>query len=172
MKDLFNNLSDENKEIIKNLYNLNLNNFKNSTNTEVISNALNVCTAFFNIFGSDEFDGVPTIDSWNDIERIENIKNLSLTSNNYAFSNFLSKKAINYFKIILLIENGYGGIISNEEWKDSSIQKFTIVPVIDKDITYNIVNNAYPKHPLSFRSQDDAKRFFDNNEELVKNYYE
>lgn len=90
-------------------------------------------------------------------------------------------------KINALIKHGYGGNITDNEWKDWRIDKYIIVPYTSyKEVNgifidilspwkfKIIVENAQEcKTPIAFHTIEQAKEFmkYSENTELVKDYY-
>lgn len=82
-----------------------------------------------------------------------------------------AKAAKAYAQIIQMI-NYYGEVVEDEEWEDTTILKYDIV--LQRDGTkwdYSIVPIYAIKYFLSFHSQEEAQRFLDTNEDLVRDYY-
>lgn len=86
-------------------------------------------------------------------------------------------KNVAAFKIYKLIELGYGGVITNEEWENPSTNKYCIHLTVAKDIEkgYKIgfkVHNS-TKHFIAFHTQEQMTRFmsYPENIELIKKYY-
>lgn len=61
----------------------------------------------------------------------------------------------------------YGGEITDEEWFDNNIDKFTIERAKNKISTYSY-NKIY--HFLSFHTKEQRDEFIKYNEQLVKDY--
>lgn len=82
----------------------------------------------------------------------------------------LLKKTIATYKIATLIELGYGGMVTEEEWIDENLNKYYIEFVEEPSI--NCSRNDYRQF-ISFHSRDLAEEFmsYSENVELVKQYY-
>lgn len=77
------------------------------------------------------------------------------------------------FKIHQLIEVGYGGNVTNEEWKDTTTTKFTIV------LYYTImsgfefaIHSTTCVHNMAFHTREQAEKFlkYPENVQLLKDY--
>lgn len=77
------------------------------------------------------------------------------------------------FKIHQLIEVGYGGNVTNEEWKDRSITKWRIGFDYDGEtmIDYCVSPIAYT--PIAFHTKEQAKEFlkYSENIDLLNDYF-
>lgn len=130
---------------------------------------------WFSIRQVSEFDGYDFLLSHIDAT-FERLKDMVSKSSepclvNLNFLNPLKSRIIAELKIYLLIKFSYGGIITEEEWEDDSVQKYQIVrsekkfEIIDCDVFY------YKTHSLlTFHTFDQAKEFLDYNESLVCKY--
>lgn len=90
----------------------------------------------------------------------------------------IEKSVLALLKIRQLIEIGYGGNVTNDEWDDINIKKWFFMPVAfyspDEEI-FNIVyahNRSY-KRAIAFHSEEQAKEFlkYPENVELLKDYF-
>lgn len=90
----------------------------------------------------------------------------------------IEKSVLALLKIRQLIEIGYGGNVTNDEWDDINIKKWFFMPVAfyspDEEI-FNIVyahNNSY-KRAIAFHTEEQAKEFlkYPENVELLKDYF-
>lgn len=130
-----------------------------------------VITTMEMLFGYDNLNPKPQIKTWGDIE-----KNSSIPLD-YIFDKIgqatwygekVCKKAIATLKIAKLIEEGYGGIITDEEWKESLIKKYTIEPDMG-------VLNCYTKHTMkafiAFHTEEQRDEFLKYNKQLCKDYF-
>ena len=87
----------------------------------------------------------------------------------------IEKSALALLKIHKLIEVGYGGNITKEEWKNNITIKFTIV------LVYNTTNNKFEFiihettciNIIAFHTKEQAKEFLSKpeNVELLKDYF-
>lgn len=82
----------------------------------------------------------------------------------------IEKAALALIKINILIEYGYGGNITKEEWSDNTIKKFKIGfnPILKVFICDELY---YTKSPIAFHTKEQAEEFLENNLELVEDYY-
>ena len=78
------------------------------------------------------------------------------------------------YKIAKLIELGYGGMVTDEEWKNKDITKWIVVPNDDngKLIIVDTWHNS-KRGCIAFHTQQQAKEFmsYPENRTLVKQYY-
>lgn len=84
----------------------------------------------------------------------------------------IEKSALALLKIHQLIEVGYGGNITNEEWNDSIIEKFIIYPIKDGfGIDHRFKLRAF-RH-IAFHTKEQAKEFlsYPENVQLIKDFY-
>lgn len=81
------------------------------------------------------------------------------------------KKVISTFKIAKLIELGYGGMITNEEWQNLTIPKYVIQVYTDglNNLEYDVVYGD--KYFIAFRTKELREEFIKHNEQLCKDYY-
>ena len=119
------------------------------------------------------------IRTWEDVEKMrpECKKDVSLMAETLDYvSAEVYGKILATYKIAKLIELGYGGIVTEEEWTNDKIEKYYIVPTINgKNKEIEVINSfAYEdKHFISFHTKQQAKEFMSHskNIDLVYNYY-
>ena len=88
----------------------------------------------------------------------------------YDVSEDVKRHIIASYKITKLIEVGYGGVITDDEWKNSRVVKYSIVSNV-KDGTFAYTDTRrYEKNILSFHSWHDRERFVKYNKELCKDF--
>ena len=61
----------------------------------------------------------------------------------------------------------YGGAIDNDSWRDVMVNKF-VIKRVGSTIDFRITGSEY--HFLAFRSYEGREDFYNNNEQLVKDY--
>lgn len=89
-------------------------------------------------------------------------------------SNLVCRKMIATLEISKLIELGYGGMITDEEWEDISITKYVIEPTSNNNKKFIIIAKAGTYHNfISFHTLQQAEKFmsYPENVGLVKQYY-
>lgn len=127
-------------------------------------------------FGKDNLDPQPQINTWNDLMEID--KTLDPYCGNPLICCIKNKdlqekiKAGNEasIKLAKLIDEFYGGVITDEEWRDINIPKYCIGVQDDKILTVDTNYNSPTL--LAFHTQDNRDRFITHpeNVELIKKY--
>ena len=79
----------------------------------------------------------------------------------------LSAQAMVKIAEILEIDKRFGGIITDEEWKNDQVYKYCI-EVCDGKLDF--VCRLHEYHLLSFHTQEQSNLFFKKHEDLVKQY--
>ena len=84
----------------------------------------------------------------------------------------IEKSALALLKIHKLIEAGYGGNITNEEWNNIGLKKYIITPL---GISFVVDEKMYPseKSHIAFHTQEQARAFLKHQEniQLLNDYY-
>ena len=116
----------------------------------------------------------PTPKTWEDIEEewgdlVENFYTYC-TSKDFEQSS-LCKKMVATYKIAKLIDLGYGGMVSEEEWKDDNIKKYCII--IDNGKIDKAFDMIVIKQFIAFHTSEQREEFMshESNRQLVKQYY-
>lgn len=78
-------------------------------------------------------------------------------------------KVIATFKIPKLIEVGYGGVITDEEWKDPSKTIYVIVSWNNK--LQKADTEAETNDFIAFHTEEQRDKFLQYNEQLCKDYF-
>lgn len=81
----------------------------------------------------------------------------------------LKRKMYATYKISQLIETEYGGMITDEEWADDTVEKYTIQRVYDDTLAYYISFECYEF--VAFRTEEQREDFMSKHEDLVRDYY-
>lgn len=122
------------------------------------------------------------LEAWKKDNKFNNSQLNMLQCQSWMETNKLVKlKANAIFKLGKLIEVGYGGFITKDEWLNEK-NKYTLILDILSEIgndgfpIIRVVVHQMPTHSddfLTFRSQEDAERFlsYDENKELVCHYF-
>lgn len=175
MENIWNELSEESKNSILSEYidlkeKLNIFKDENSIRHSVIYRVDELEI----IFGKENLNKKPQIKTWDDIvnyyPEIHNSLEKGLKGiSEYEFTPiiFLLKCAAT-LKIAKLIELGYGGMITDEEWRDITKEKYTIYRVLDVFVISPL--GACIDFP-AFHTEEQAKEFLKHNEHLCKDYY-
>lgn len=158
-------------------------------------------SAIEGIFGKENLQSKPKIRTWEDVEKQgyyvqqrclydldqdgkgkDNDMLLAIAYDN-DFSDKIILKAVATLKIAKLIELGYGGMVTDEEWKDLNIPKYWIdyhPTCQDEKDKFQIsldedgdAELSTQKHFITFHTQQQAEEFmsYPENVELVKQYY-
>ncbi len=106
------------------------------------------------------------IDSFSELRSVNDGNFDSYHDRNIATSKKVAKSMLAMAMISQLMPY-YGGEISDEEWLDNNIDKFTIERAKNKISTYSY-NKIY--HFLSFHTKEQRDEFIKYNEQLVKDY--
>ena len=136
------------------------------------------------LFGEHNLNPAPQIKTWEDVEKLEYSKiehhDMSMlikgVCGNIYYENINEKvvqKVIATLKIAKLIDLGYGGMVSEEEWKDGHLRVYTILPT-EFEGEFEIANTNFPYRAfLSFHTQQQAEEFIshESNKILVRQYY-
>lgn len=174
----WNELSDDAKEINRREYAY----FKQSS-TDL---GIEIAKDFETFFGSHNLQPKPKIRTWEDVaiynpELWDFINKLGKEIANCPYiGSKLYKKMIATIHIQKLIELGYGGMVTEEEWKlSTSYIKETVLWTIvceyrteSKELQFRIAANWGVPDLLSFHTQQQATEFllYPENVELVKQY--
>lgn len=96
-----------------------------------------------------------------------------LSADETAYNVFLTKKqaksALAIAQISQLMPH-YGGEITDEEWRDDSIDKYVIYRDGDK-LETNFIFSYSSFHFVAFHTKEQRNEFLKCNERLVKNYF-
>lgn len=82
----------------------------------------------------------------------------------------IEKSAASLLKIHQLIEVGYGGNVTNEEWEEAFELKYVISCTADKIFTVHATNCI---HTIAFHTKEQAEEFlkYPENVQLLKDYF-
>lgn len=119
---------------------------------------------------------------WEDIEteyqncktKTSEINHILFNAYDGSFDDKLIKKLVATYKIAKLIELGYGGAITEEEWKDKTIPKYCLVPNLITPTSYSIECQTLDvKRFIAFHTYQQANEFmsYPENRKLVDQYY-
>lgn len=88
-------------------------------------------------------------------------------------TNLIEKSALALLKIHQLIEMGYGGNITNEEWKNTTKLKWYFVPNVADLFDVMCSKNYNKKRNIAFHTKEQAKEFlkYHENFQLLKDYF-
>ena len=117
--------------------------------------------------------------TWSDLERLDEITECGAeivqTFNNRWWDSTkgntpIEKSVLALLKIHQLIEVGYGGNVTNEEWEEAFELKYVISCTADKSLPIHATNCI---HTIAFHTKEQAEEFlkYTENVELVKDYF-
>ena len=127
------------------------------------------------LFGEENLQPEPEIKTWKDVEKCINEQYCKL---DLALGDILSAskddklrlKIKATFKIAKLIELGYGGTVTDEEWKNEDIRKFSIIR-FQENLSY--AEGRYAYEFISFHTPEQRDEFmsYPENRTLVEQYH-
>ena len=132
------------------------------------------------LFGDENLN--PQIKTWDDVinECVANNPEANNIFDNYVLvrdvvscPDVIKRKLEAAYRIAVLIELGYGGMITNEEWREST-QKHTIDCV--STLRYapeKLVTGVslHSRHLIAFHTAEQRDEFLKNNEQLCRDYF-
>lgn len=184
----WNELSEESKKIIKDIYDEIIKEAVKPENQKLddeeaddnIRELWGKQSQLIELFGYDNLNPKPTPKTWEDVEKAEGgdirVDSKVINPNGRAWGLGLKyhQKAEATLKLAILIELGYGGMVGEEEWKDSDINKFSIVP-FDTKKGLKIVTTIFEsdKRFIAFHTLQQVEEFMshESNRKLVEMYY-
>ena len=132
------------------------------------------------LFGKENLVPEPLIKTWKDVAELYPYlsKYIDDFDTMYLHGTYIGK-VINKIrataKIAKLIELGYGGIITDEEWNDKSIYKYALSyhTTVCSDGTHWAFHNINrgTKYFIAFHAPEQRDAFLKYNEQLCKDYY-
>lgn len=166
---LWNELSEQKQLVIKELYKA----YSQGDGAEKLLEGL---------YGSHNLNPKPKIRTWEDVEKLHE-DYYYIGGNTSDVSDALKLKAIATLKIAKLIELGYGGMVTEEEWRNLDIPKYWIEyhPTCqDEKYKFQIscdghgeAELATEKRFIAFHTPEQREEFMSHSEnvELVKQYH-
>lgn len=163
MNNIWNELSEDSKKEVINEYALN----KEGETTQVYAKFLE------HVFGKENLNPEPPIKTWEDVAKLSPhlAKYIDDFDTMYLHGTYIGKvikKVRATAKIAKLIELGYGGMVTDEEWLNDDILKHCIVCV---GITLEKMGYYNGREFIAFHTEEQRDEFFKNNEQLCKDYY-
>lgn len=177
MNNIWNKLSEEDRNFLRKSYQ-EMKEISNK-NKDLYDNMLeDQVKRLEKIFGEENLNPQPLIKTWEDYEKTlskPHVGDINSTFNDICLlpgmkmgSNPVVRKIIATYKIAILIELGYGGMITDEEWENPKKVKYILIErkgVIVDDVTYTY------RSFIAFHTKEQLGEFFKNNEQLCKDYY-
>ena len=120
------------------------------------------------LFGKETLQSEPKIKVWSDVLYQTNINSFEIVHPDC--DDKLTKKLEATYKIKWLIELGYGGMITEKEWKDASREKFAVIYFTTQ---LEMATSYTRRHFIAFHTIEQRERFlsYPENVELIKQYY-
>lgn len=125
---------------------------------------------------SNEDNSEPTelkIKTWADVEEMSEEHIFINIDNNLNLPDSVYWKYMATLKIAKLIELGYGGIVTNEEWKDDGKEKYAVTCIINKKLELLSFTTCNEKYFIAFHTREQRDEFmsYPENVKLIKLYY-
>lgn len=177
-QETFDKFTEEEKSEFRKIYNEILTDYQNAKKQGYVEKSDEIFDRLVQLeifFGKENLQPENKIKTWEDVEKIKDSYK-SMVDYLLKFSNDikLNKKLAATFQIKLLIELGYGGMVTEEEWKNDTIRKESIVPCDVRDgfkfVTCYYLSN---KNFIAFHNIEQAEEFmsYPENRKLVEQYY-
>lgn len=173
-QETWDKMPEEEKEKIINSYKTIKDDNEFFKETEHPLNAENIITSYETLFGKENLQPKPKIRTWEDIEKLLPEDGFCVDKfEKFADNPKITLKCRATLKIAKLIELGYGGMVTEEEWKDHTTDKYSIgwdeednCPLLKYHCSRNYVDF------ISFHTKQQAEEFmsYSENVELVKQY--
>ena len=169
-------IPEEEKEKIINSYNI----IKEDNNffkeTEHPLNAETAINALETIFGKENLQPKPKIKTWKDVSSDDWVQVVNIDEFIQNITNVDTKiadKLLATLKIAKLIELGYGGIITDEEWLDDSKPKYVIYCTFNGKAELDTSTVHDDKYFIAFHTSKQREEFvsYPENVKLLKQYY-
>ena len=108
--------------------------------------------------------------TWNNITECNVEVWQHISRMNYGLVEPIVKSALALLKIHQLIEVGYGGNVTKEEWEEAFELKYVISCTADKSFPIHATNCI---HTIAFHTKEQAKEFisYPENVQLLKDYF-
>ena len=116
----------------------------------------------------------PKIKTWADVEKehFDYKKDVDFMGETIGFAGSkVFPKLVATYQISKIIELGYGGVVSEEEWQNDTLMKYTLKNV-GGTIAYNDTTDDYGF--VAFHTEQQREEFmsYPDNVKLVKQYFE
>lgn len=133
------------------------------------------------LFNKENLQPGPKIKTWKDVPLRGETLDVTIDDDGYhtislkqtEFSEKIYKKLTATARIAKLIELGYGGMVTEEEWKDGNVEKVSIIYIPFKRECFDIYCNSHRKEFITFHTYKQAEEFmsYPENVKLVEQYY-
>lgn len=113
--------------------------------------------------------------TWSELveqDKVKFQKAINIADKDISDYNAIEKSALALLKIHQLIEAGYGGNVTNEEWGTHKI-KYTIRITKDKVFGIDYTSTVWMYSPIAFHTNEQAEEFLSKpeNVQLLKDYF-
>ena len=161
---IWNDLSEDYKEDHRHFY-------KTYKDFAEETNFYTICRQMEKTFGIHNLNPKQTPKTWEDVVKLHE-DYYYIGGNTSGVSDALKKKAVATLKIAKLIELGYGGMVSEEEWKDSNTLKHIVYCTTNNKLSIQSQYTPF-KHFVAFHTKQQAEEFmsYESNRKLVEMYY-
>lgn len=125
-------------------------------------------------FGKENLQPEPKIRTLKDLEIIApSLLDFKIETPIGSFYDKLHDNLVASYKIGILIEFGYGGNITDEEWETVNKSKWVINCDISKEDNFEILELFVDKFFIAFHEKSQAEEFmsYEENRELLRQYY-
>ena len=113
--------------------------------------------------------------TWSEFVTTKQVDIYTVQCNTFVYKNNpnIIKSDFAFHQIHQLIEVGYGGNVTNEEWYNDSEPKFIIVEKSKEDFADVCVRKQNHRTPIAFHTSEQAKEFlsYPENIQLLKDYF-
>ena len=144
---------------------------------------IGACATLDTLFGTHNINSKPQIKTWEDVEKAEGgeirVDSKVINPNGQAWGLGLKyhQKAEATLKLAILIDLGYGGMVSEEEWEVLNIPKYCIIyhPTCQDERLKFDDDDEIPtkKHFIAFHAPEQRKEFmsYESNKRLVEQFF-
>lgn len=126
------------------------------------------------VFGLDNVFPEPVIKTWKDVQDMNEDSNFFVQINdNLELPEKVYDKCKATMKIKKIIDLGYNGSITDEEWRNDKMEKFRVIPFKHGGFQVIRCYSIQQKDILAFRTRKLAEEFisYDSNNNLAERYY-
>lgn len=168
----WNKFTEEEKEKIKEYYDIYSNEVENDSEISVANGQKHLLEG---LFDKENLQSKSKIRTWEDVE--EEYPEYAYDINDLTKITYIDMRIlcnlIATYKISKLIEFGYGGNITDEEWENVNKSKWVINCDMSKEDKFEILELFVDKFFIAFHEESQAEEFmsYEENRELLRQYY-
>lgn len=183
-QETWDNMSNKEKEKLRHDYDGLIYLSEHGTDEFLRTGALKIIKEHERLFGKENLQPKPkTPKVWDDMEALHEEIDTAFVELEESLCNIdcetnLFNKILATYQIQHLIELGYGGVVTEEEWEDDNVAKYAISTCIINDKMLNIKKvDIYSynseKYFIAFHTSEQREEFmsYSENVKLVKQYY-